>query len=185
MPKVIAFLATLFLAGSSQTVYVQMSPYETSITIPKKLVEQYQDSPLSQQQWVMAQALQSVPLFKTGTNIEQVRAGLIERNLLIRTEWPGYMVVREGVPLIDTSGPVRENYLYGFTNNELVLGPNTFVQVVGKFEREGMTHDRMRVLHSFASVESDDAEPGCSQHTLTPDFAMVDSRSSLPSVHLR
>ena len=159
MPKVIAFLTTLFLAGSSQTVYVEMSPYETSITVPKELVEHYVDSPLSRHQWVMAQALQSVPLFKTGTSIEQVRVGLIDRNLLIRAEWPDYMVVREGVPLFDTSGPVRENYLYGFTNDELVLGPNTFLQVVGKFVREGMTPERMRVLHSFASVESDDAEP--------------------------
>jgi len=103
----------------------------------------------------MGQALQSVPVFTFGTSVQQVRDELINRNLRILVEWPGYMVVREGVPLIDLSGPVRENYLYGFENDELALGPKTFTQVQSEFVTAGLTSDRMQILHMFANIESD------------------------------
>lgn len=159
MAKVPVFLAMLLLAGSTPTVYVSITSSTTSITLPGGVVRQHADSPLSKDEWVMAASLQSVPVFLAGTSIADVRAELVRRNLQILREWPGYMVVREGVPLIDTSGPVRLNFIYGFDNGALVLGPLTFAQAAARFVADGLTDDQLQTLHLFVSLESDNPGP--------------------------
>ena len=143
MPKLTGFLAMLLLAGSTNVVQVEMSPFRTTVTVPGEIVERFVYSPLTERQWVRVHTSQSVPAFATGTSIDEVRNGLIARNLLVLREWPGFMVVREGVPLIDMSGPARQNFLYGFENDGLVLGPLTFQDVMNAFVEAGMTPERM------------------------------------------
>lgn len=159
MSKIATFLMLSLLAGSSQIVRVVVSPNSTTITVPEGLIGQHTDSPLSERQWVWQQTIRSVPVFETGTSIELVRSEIVERNLLVLKEWPGYIIVREGVPLIDTSGPTRETYLYGFEDNKLVLGPQTFGKLQQTFERSGLTQDRLQVLHMFVSVDPGDPDP--------------------------
>jgi len=159
MSKLAAFLLLSLLAGSSHIIHVVVSPNRTSITVPETIISQHENSPLTKLQWVWRQATQSVPAFESGTGIDQVRNELVERNLSILREWPGYLVVREGVPLIDMSGSIRESYLYGFENSELVLGPQRFGQVMRRFESAGLTAERVQVLHMFVDVNPEDPDP--------------------------
>jgi TPR repeat protein len=157
MPKLAGLLLFTILGGSTQVVSVTVSPYETSITVPADVMEQHQKSPLTRDQWAMRQALRSTPTFAAGTDIELVRAELIEQNLLVLAESPGFMVVREGVPLIDTTGPIREKFVYGFQDGKLNLGPVTFQQVVSHFVTAGLRNDHLLVLQMISEADLSDA----------------------------
>lgn len=157
MGKFLALASLFVLAGSTGHVRVEMSSDHTSVTLSDELVEQYTDSPLTKSQWVSRNALQSVPVFATGTSIGDVRDALVESNIMVLREWPGYIAVREGVPLIDTSGKHRESYLYGFTDGRLSLGPLQIVEAISRFESQGLTAAHIETLRLF--VEADPSNP--------------------------
>ena len=157
MYKIPSLLPLIFLFSCAETVHVEVDPESTTVTVPAEIVGLHENSPLSQTEWITAQTRRSVPVFPSGTSEDVVRAELAKHNLKIVSEWRGYLVVREGIPLIDVFGGGRLNYLYGFNNERLTLGPQNFEQLATKFLKEGLTPESMQVLHMFANSESDDA----------------------------
>lgn len=159
MPKLAGLILFTILGGSSQLVNVSVSPFETSITVPAEVMTQYETSPLTEDQWMMRQALRSIPAFEAGVSIEQVREVLVAQNLLILAESRNFIVVREGVPLIDMTGPKREKYIYGFQNGQLTLGPLTFLEVQAKFVSDGLNQEHLTVLTMFVRADMLDPAP--------------------------
>lgn len=159
MPKLAGLILFTILGGSSQLVNVSVSPYETTITVPEAVMAGHEASPLNKDEWLMRQALRSIPAFATGVGIDKVRDALVEQNLLVLAESRDFIVVREGVPLIDLTGPVREKFIYGFRDGRLTLGPLTYSQVQSRFVSEGLTTDRLTVLRMFAEADMLDPEP--------------------------
>ena len=157
MPKLAGLFLFTILAGSTQVVTVKVSPYETSISVPATVMEQHEASPLTKDQWAMIQALRSMPAFEAGVSIDDVRAELVDLNLRVLAESPDYMVVREGVPLIDLTGPKREKFIYGFAGGGLSLGPLTYKEVQSYFVAQGLNRGHLTTLQMF--VEADLLDP--------------------------
>ncbi len=157
MPKLSAIILFAFLAGSSAGVYVVMSPGETTVTVPMEVIEQHVSAPVTRQQWFDRQAMRSVPAFPTDTPIEDVRTSIIENNLAILAEAPGYIVVMEGVPLIDLSGDmIRKKFVYGFENGGLSMGPLDYAEFQSHFERLGLTEEHLDILYLVVSADRED-----------------------------
>ncbi len=157
MAKVIGLATFLILGGSADLVHVSMSPHQTSIFVSDSVLSQYESSPLSKDQWLMRQALRSAPAFEADTDIDDVRAAVIEQNLLVLMESPNYLVVREGVPLIDMDGPIREKFIYGFEDDRLTLGPLTYEQAQSYFVSTGLGKEQIDTLQMFADADLSDA----------------------------
>ncbi|MDJ0910908.1 MAG: tetratricopeptide repeat protein [Woeseiaceae bacterium] len=157
MYKLSAVMLFAFLAGSSAGVYVVMSPTQTTVTVPGEIVEQHVTAPVTQRQWIDRQTMRSVPAFATGTPVDDVRSAIIEQNLTILGETPDYILIKEGVPLIDLSGPMlREKFVYGFDNGGLSLGPLTYDELASYFEDIGLTADHLDLLHLVVVSDPDD-----------------------------
>jgi TPR repeat protein len=157
MEMLVGLLLLPLLSGSSSPIHVVINPETTTVTVSAETIEQHADSPLTERQWFMRKALASVPTFENGVGIDEVRDELIDRNLSLLREWPGYIVVREGVPLIDLSGPAREKYLYGFDSaSKLALGPLRFTQTQRKFVSAGITSKHIELLQMFVGADPTD-----------------------------
>lgn len=159
MQKLAALFLFTILGGSSQVVYVTVSPYETSVTVPENVMAGHEASPLTMVQWAMRQALRSVPVFEAGVDIDRVRSALVEQNLLVLAETPEYIVVREGVPILNLDGPKREKYIYGFRGGRLTLGPLTYLELQSKFVTNGLNRDHVTVLRMIVEADMLDASP--------------------------
>lgn len=176
MSKFIGLAAFLILGGSSQQIHVTFSPYETHIQVDESTLQQHANSPLTEHQWLMRQALGSVPVFESGAARERVIDALIDQNLFVLMESPDYLVVREGVPLIDMTGPKREKYVYGFDNDRLVLGPLSYSQAQMSFVAKGLTGEHIAILKMIADSEPLDS-------VVLNEFAWL--RATHPDAHLR
>jgi TPR repeat protein len=158
--KLGALILFSILGGCTQQIHVAVSPDSMTSIVPKAVAEQYKESPLSQYQWALLKALQFVPVFETGTGIDEVRGELLEQNIAILREWPGFIVVRSGIGLHVVNGNERRNYLYGFENDTLVVGPLLYEQAQRQFLSQGLTSGDVETLGMFAGAEPLDVVAG-------------------------
>jgi TPR repeat protein len=103
----------------------------------------------------LAEFMTDAPFFDLGTSQTEVRDQLIAMNAEIRTEVPDFIIVRGILRPVSIPGAFRENYLYGFRNNALAIGPISFENLVTHFEEMGLTQNRLDVLRVFASADSE------------------------------
>lgn len=158
MARFLVVILVMVAAGCSSSRQIVVSPESMTVEVPDAIAEEYSDSPLSRDDWLYRQADQSVPVFRIDTSMDVVRATLLEWNVLVIDEWPGYIVVRENAGNFHGSGEKRIPYIYGFDDERLTLGPLTFGQLRVELASDGLDIDDLDLLRRIVANDESTAE---------------------------
>ena len=93
-------------------------------------------------------------LFEVGTPRGEVRRELASQQIDVLAQDADYIIVRGKFTTGSLPGEALENYYYGFTDDNLAMGPLSFAQLVDKFDDTGLTAEKIEVLKAFASEKS-------------------------------